>query len=256
MPALPKQRVFARAADATIYDQMVTAAVTVEGVFTLGVPDDLIDIAETLKHSAEWIKEHIEIDHCRGSRLHVKTLAIGINFLRACAEEFLKVDITTDRLIVYSLKLFAECWLDKNGKIQPNGEDDDGSGGWWKPKHEKFTLSLHATCPQYALGVGAQVWDRTTYHRSTGKTFTWERAEGEDGDPIDQLHRFVRLHLHPEESEFHVETMPYTPEAAMFFVNILLGLCSIIKNVDDFFADPKRLEAAIGGRLALTLGGT
>lgn len=81
--------------------------------------------------------------------------------------------------------------------------------------------------------------------RSTGETVVWEDVYNSNDEAIERLNGFIGLRKYVDENDHDFQVMPYTPAAANFFTNLLLGLARLVMNVDDFFADKKRVKAAI-----------
>src|SRR5438128_1233686 len=118
MPALPDQWIRHEAEDGTEFRQKVTASVTTEGDFHLGVPQELFDIARVLMEDGETLKKiayhgcvgFARNRHGQSARLCCKSLAFGLRFLEACAEDYLKCEQVTERLILYKTRIDVNMW--------------------------------------------------------------------------------------------------------------------------------------------------
>lgn len=250
MPSLPPQRLYYRTEDDQEYNAKVTAGVTVDGVFTIGVPDNLLKSAKSLVHKgSNGNPDHIALHtpYRAPARVQCSCLAHGINFLKACAADYMKAEETVERVIIYKLDAYCSAWISKSG-FYPNGHvAPDDEGVWWTPKskmaHGGRDYSYN-NGSSFTLGFGAAVMDRKTMTRSSGETVVWESVEDDNADDaIKRLNGFVGVQLDPDHE--HFETMPYTPQAAEFFVQIMLAISQLVINVDAFFADTKRFELAI-----------
>jgi hypothetical protein len=266
MAKLPDQRIYAKASDDTSYDKKVSATVTSEGEFSIEVPRELGEMADALIHRDPWIKEGLKlVQKSGGERLRSDTLGVGVNFLRACAQEYITAEVIVERVIVYRIENQCAVFIDKNGKLHPNGyggvrggSEDIVEGDWWSPKmHDEFINgSMGRVAQGYSVLIGAEVWDRATHKRSTGDTIEWRpitNSEKRLPAAVERLNSFIGMSVEPEESGALV--MPYTAEAAEFFTSVILALSQIAVSVDAFFADKKKLDLAVKGQLALTFGG-
>lgn len=163
MPSLPKQRIIVHTKDGQFYDARVTAGVTTVGIFTLGIPDDLVKIAKIfathLKDNPDKVK--VDTPFRQPARLHSSTMAHGITFLKACATEFMKAEETVERVIVYRVTAQTAVWIAKDGTLCPYGHfDDDSDGAWWKPKSKVVQSLLEHDHVTYMFGFFAVVKDR------------------------------------------------------------------------------------------------
>jgi hypothetical protein len=244
MPKLPDQWINFRTDDDARFSEKVTCSVTTTGEFSIGVPRALLDIAFKRINSYATNKDGVAFKSQAGTdRILGHALAHCINFLRDCAEDYLKAEETRDRVIVYKVQVEASAWIDHKGRLWSSGGLDEVEGGqWW---HPHIGRELHATnrAPFYCVGLAARVFDRVTLTRSSGKTEIWEYVRDSKDVEIDTLNGFTGLNLDPDEHDYKV--MPYTPAAARFFINMMLGICNLAMNIDDFFSDEKRLQAAI-----------
>lgn len=249
MPALPKQQIFEEHVDGTSFSAKVDASVTVDGVFSLGIPPELESIAYAIKDKdGAHIGQHNS--NCP-YRIYGKTLAACKNFLGECALQYLSATETTVRVIVYRTQIDVSAWIGKDKKLYPNGSLEEGDGGtWWEPKTQHGISSTNRV-EQYGIGIAARVYDKITTTRKSGEVIRWEEVDRDEEDTaIKFLNGFNSLAIDPER-EHSLKEMPYTPEAAQFFTKVMLGLCQLGMNIDAFFGDEKRLLGAIASGQSL-----
>lgn len=257
MPALPDQWITVKGDDETKFSEKVTASVTVEGDFNMGIPPALKDIAMRLMRDHVLLKDtgHVEYaKHRYGAepRLTAKCLAYCLNFLRACAQDYLKCEVITDRVIAYDTKIDVSMWVNEDGSLAANGVVGDGGGEWWRSAGKQAQFHSGNRLDFMAVGVKARVFDRFTYRRSSGDTIKWGRANDEKDEALNELNAFGPLDIDP--STEHYQIMPYTPQAARFFSRMMLAICELGRQMDGFFADPKRLNKAIQSPAMLPWG--
>lgn len=228
----------------TFFEYKAGVYVTKDGVFHVDLDERLCEIAEKLpKH-----EHHVEVDYVARNqnwKIHCKVLGYAANFIRACAQDYLACEKVTERVIVYGHNLEVAFWVDGQGRLCQNGCNADG-GQWFKGSELQSTRSV----PFYSVGIGAAVYDKTTFKRKSGDTVTWEFVRDEKKDEaLNKLNSFCHLHMDPERGSFN--TMPYTVEAAEFFYKMLMALCSLAFQMDNFFGSPEKLQLAIsqGARL-------
>lgn len=244
----------ARASDDFAFESQTDAFVDHRGEFSVVIPEELVEIAET-----KMPMSGLGIHGSRGkSRVHCTNLREAEKFLNDCANDFVTVETVKDRVILYGCRLQVSFWINKDGTLLPNGGMNaaDRDGHWWQPKTDKYSNLHSRNCVEfYSVGLGAIVFDKVTHKRASGDTLEWQRVredhDSDDDTPLGRLNGFSTLAFDPEEHPGTFKEMPYSDKAAEFFYNILIALCQIGKNIDDFFADKKRLQLAIDNKLAL-----
>lgn len=244
MPSLPNQKIFAEAADGTQFKATVPASVTTTGEFSVGVPTELESIAFRLLPNYRAGRVSIAGRRNDAPRVRSKTLGEAVQFVNACAKEYVEVEAITERVIIYSMNIKVSFWLNDDGSLSPNGALGKNGGQWWKGKLAK---SLHSSDrSRYAeVGLIAAVYDRKSFKRSTGTTYVWERVDDRHDAPRD-IRELNGFHAHYFDPQLHgFKIMPYTPEAARFFTRMILGICKIGKCLDEFFSSEEAMEEAI-----------
>jgi hypothetical protein len=177
------------------------------------------------------------------------TLDGGDGFIRAAMDDYLAVEIHTERVIVYAHDCKV-CYSEAlDGSLHPNGYFAEKEPG--KAKHGG---KLHATehSRYFCVGIFARVYDRVTYIRPASQKIELKRVGFDiyDKSPAARLNAFIGLSLDANE---RTPYMPYTDEAADFFTNMMTGMCELARKLDDFLGDREKLELAIS-RQALLLG--
>jgi hypothetical protein len=251
MARLADQIIRAEAQDGLKIEEIVKAFVDAHGQFSVNIPDILTDIAD-----AKMPRSGLEVrGHRNNYQVRSSSLREALAFLTECAQDHVTVETKTERVILYGCDLRVAFWIDEKGQFWPSGYDHGvRSGNWWKPKMHRQSLHSDSGVEYYSVGLVAIVFDKITHKRASGDTLQWERVREDHNDeqsPIGRLNSFSALGIDPEDHPDTLRALPYSDEAAEFFYKVLIGLCHIAKNLDDFFADKKRLTLAIKQRLAL-----
>jgi len=218
------------------------------GVFWVELHPALTNIAEKLTHTEKWRYQNIGFKHSHGRlKLECRDLSKGQQFLCTCAADYLSVETTTQRVIVYGQQTAVAFWQGEDQKIYPSGAYK--VNGTWR-KFQDGLLEGNDHTNFYTLGVSAVVFDKVTSHRPSGDTVHYERVRIDLDDANTQaekdicwLNGFVRLSIDPEDSQF--KQMPYTPEAASFFLQLMLQICRMADSMEKFLTDDRILQLAI-----------
>jgi hypothetical protein len=240
----------------TKFEYQAGVYVTKDGQFHVDLDERLAEIAE--KMDGERHTAGVCLALGRGSKkhkVHGKVLGYIATFIRDCAKDYLACEKITERVIVYGHDLKVAVWVDGDGKLYPNGCHDEGGqrkGGWFKGSD----LCSSRTAPYYTVGLCAAVYDKTTYKRKSGSTVSYDRVrdtpdvDDEEGKRFKQpdeiiikLNSFCGLQTNPERTDY--KQMPYTVEAANFFYKMLLSMCRLAVEMDNFFGSPEKLTNAI-----------
>jgi hypothetical protein len=262
MPKLPDTYIKFQSEDHSYrkYHQCKTY-VDSEGNFTLHIPEELEEPADAIFKS-QWgmVKEQfgvVQVENQYKQRkwnwvVKSKTLAAAKKFLEYVLAEQSKCKVDTALVIAYEASLSMSFWLNKDGTVAGHGVNKDGK--WWGAKNNNGPASWEKETG--SIGIQAAVFRQKTFHRTTGKSVTYEKLHDDDAEVdiyITELNSF-RSDLHPDREDNITRTMPYTPDAAMFFTRMITALCHLAIQLDEFFGDPKTLQKAIkaGSTLALT----
>ncbi|TAL80714.1 MAG: hypothetical protein EPN77_19440 [Candidimonas sp.] len=209
------------------------------GVFSVRVPVELVELVPTA-----MLPVSVHRNFSRGHLyLRSAVLADVRSVLKKALGALLAPEETVERVIRYyvgSHVSFAEC---ENGDIVPNASWPTSR---WRIE-DRFGKH-HATDPSkggYSLIVGARVVDKKTLRRGDIVTVSYEYVSGShtpyaENDPLHLLQAWAAFSLPDTCSE-----MPYTPEAALFFHRMMLGMAELSRKIQDFMHDERRLLAAI-----------
>lgn len=227
------------------------------GIFTAIVPDWLYPNVKALntkplalhKPRTNW-------------RLSARTKMEIDELLKQAFADYSAPQIETTEVILYTWDAQAAF------VVGPNPDEIYQHGGFAKDtKWADLRCDLHATHPAqggYQIRLAAYVYNKTVTTRGAYQNITYERSHDghlspDPANPIHMLNSFraqggITYEGKPMVFGTRVEEMPYTPEAAMFFVNALFGMCRMARAMDGFFRDPVQLQAAIasGGIPLLT----
>lgn len=215
------------------------ASVDADGEFMATLPDHLAELARTVTHPA-GVRWSVGRAH---TRLHSKTLDTLKQALAALLKAWLTPDITTERVIRYSIASHVSFAEAPDGTIYPNGTFKDAR---WCDRN--LYGDHHATNPArggYSLTIGARVWDKRTIRRGDAVKVEYDYVStghvGDPDDPLNLLNGWCSFSL-PERD---VKEMPYTPEAALFFHRMMESMAELSRRVQTFMHDEPRLLAAI-----------
>lgn len=243
MPSLGTKDFGAKAKDGTKVSFKTDVYVTAEGEFTFSIPTEL-----------EELFSRCQAAKTRAGRLSAKTLDDGINTLRYLALELISGEEKTETVIVYGTLLEVAFWTDSTGKIWPNGSGRNG--GKWN-RFKSTSKAIHATerTTNYCVGITAGVFYKTTTFRASGDTVRYKEVDDMHKEtPAMMLNSFTGLNVDTANigSNFQPnKEMPYTPEAALFFYGILIGLCRLASEIDSVLGDKEQLQLAINSGVKL-----
>lgn len=267
MPKLPNQLIAAKGPDDTRYSASVAASVSTEGKFRLQVPDELRDIVTAAHSRGNGVVDNVTqrtkwgfYERHRfqpGQPLFVEadTLQEASRVLLDAAKEHLQCEMKTETFIIYCLEIAAPIWIEPDGKIYPSGScpSFEARAGHWHEMGSVPTLNSNRPAKgAYRVGVGAEAWDRTSFIRPSGTTYSWSRTKCANfgyETPLEKLQSFVCLELTPQTAG--VKKMPYTDAAALWFHDCMLSLFRIAYGMDRFFSSEQNLLAIQEGRAPL-----
>lgn len=245
MPEIAKQWVAAKAPDGKEFSYKAACYVTSEGEFTIEIHPDIESIAMRLEGRAG-----VSIRRARSDapfRVYCRRLDDGIAFLKLCAAALINVEEKTERVIVYRAEFNLAFWEKPDGSIWPNGV---GRPGAWRDLvfSNKGTNSTDPT-NIYSLGICAAVFDKVTYQREGGATVKYTLSKfKDDQEPGAMLNSFTTLEVATHgigNSYCKTQEMEYTAQAALFFHDVMLGLCALAKRIDAVIGDKEALAKAI-----------
>lgn len=248
MPKIAAQQLSVQAPDKTWYHAKVEVTVTGNGTFRLVVPKELEEIVRAGIEKQEFDSALGLVRVFESLRLETKKLASGMAFLRACATNYLTCETIISRVILYDRSLELSFYVSTDGTICADGSDRAG-GDWFKgDNRNSFDES-----PFYRVGIYAAVYDKTIYRRPSGDTVIYKFVHGDHEAPEALLlNSFTGMRINTERRRDAAGEMDYTPMAALFFHRMLLGLCRLAKDIDDFFKTPEAMVKMINdGHLML-----
>jgi hypothetical protein len=250
MPAIAGQWIAIQTKDGAKFEYKADCFVTSEGEFTIQIHPDLLSIAYRMKP-----QNGVGINKARSDaaeRVYCNDLKAGLAFLKACAVELLTAEEKTERVIVYEAEFNLSYWKQPDGRIFPNGYNEAGiirPGQWQDLKfHNKGTNSTNRT-NIFSLGICAAVFDKVTTIRKSGNVVRYISIRNlERNSPAAMLNSFASLDVNTRgvgQSYCRSQEMPYSDEAALFFHDVMLGLCSLAERIDTVIADKPKLFEAI-----------
>jgi hypothetical protein len=231
--------------------------VSASGIFFVNIPDWLADNAEAIVRNFDTYtfrpKVHLRIE---GKRL------IDVqNAVSAALREYSKPEVSTELVIRYTVTSRCAAWQMPDGTFAPNGHvastiasaqgrstvrGENGCGEW-----VKFRREINATNRidgGYSVMIGAAVYQKVTTVRGSAVNVKYEKCQGSydaSSQPIYLLNSFTSFDLNDRARDYTLEEMSYTPEAAMFFYNMLLGITSLAVKMEEFFCSKDKLMSFI-----------
>lgn len=231
------------AEDGTKFECVSTVHVSKDGSRFTVTLDERLNVSAYRLLSGKY-KVGIATSHGK-ERITAAKLDDAIQFINACAMDYMACECVTERVIVYNYLIDLDYWRMPDGTLCPNGADRKGGG--WRSRQSSRSAKF------YSLGFSAAVYDKTSYKRASGVTHKWSRVCASDKDAIAvALNSFVNLDINPDDQH---EEMPYTEAAARFFHGVMLAMCQLGESVRCFFEDKDKLQIAIDKGQKLLGGG-
>lgn len=232
---------------ATDEELRFTSVVTVdkEGCFHLSIPDELEDVARAmLKGMASYTLTRPR----QSLRLSGTDLDACENFIKRIMDEYLACDVKEELVIVYGA-------LMKVGYAKSRDDDTIGPNGYSvsktncaDPRDFDWCGDLHASNRSefYTVGVAAEVRKKITYTRASvvKHEYKWPdypNNHGVSDHPGERLNSFTSITVNPKK----LKEMPYTDAAALFFYEMMLGMCHLADRFEMFFSDEDAIKHAI-----------
>lgn len=248
MPKLSDAHIGAEAEDGQKFEAKVGVDVLTDGTFSIECPEELADICEKIQTSGA----HVGISRSGARpRVYAPSLKDGLRLLKAAADDYLRAEEVTERVICYTASPNVSFWEEPDGTICPNGCGRKGK--WWAGKLHGHQFDSCHRLDSFSVGIAAKVFDKITTKRASGNRVRYVEVErdGHDKhtDPCQLLNGWTVLDVNPKTAR----QMPYTPEAALFFHEVQKALCKMARSLDDFISDDEKLMLAIqaGGQLLL-----
>jgi hypothetical protein len=258
-----------------------------KGEFSISIPANLAPACEELAEKQEWNNVTVHEGRTDGQgngkwvvRANDKTRAVAL--VSAAARIWAKAETTTEYVIVYAHDAEGRYMVGPNGEVATDLYDIDKNfypntsrkspteyrQGWQWSESKRNHFGEKTT---FKFGIGAKVYEKITTKRSTGTTIRYELwYGGENGEKCDEdcndhfARRTYAQRLNSLDLHFSIGTdyangdkypeIPYTEEAARFFFEAIMSLCSISERIKNFFGDRTMLQKAIESRASLMLG--
>jgi hypothetical protein len=263
MPKLPDTLIKAEADDGQVFLYRGATLVSTDGLFSVEIDDRIHETAHKMRHEKSerynqmfW-SHKISMSHSYGkNRAEGRELEVVKAFLCACALDFITGKESSALVIRYGVLLGVSFWLDTKGEIHPHGGGIDG-GNWWKAKFYETKYHSGNQPEKVAIGVNAAVFNKITTKRSTGETvrYEWHRGEhhhDQETDPGLLLNSWAKS---VDGDDSTMKEMPYTPEAALYFIEIIKTISRMAIGIDSFLSDEKSLKKAIESKKQFLITG-
>jgi hypothetical protein len=242
MPNLPDLRFGFKGKNDEKLAFSVSASVKNDGEFSVAIPEILLPLCKHLQPKFPQVQIYGH-NRTADERMYSANLNEIKKLIAAAAEEYLKCDVTTERVIVYAHACHVAFWQTLDGNLCPSGVGQP-NGSWSKVGD----LSTNSRTLFYSVGIFARVYDRTVTTRGTMSKVTFEEPEEWKGNhqlPANwgkALNSFVHFDYKPTDDS---KRIPYTEEAAQFFYQTLMALCGMADRLDAFLKDDKKVQQAI-----------
>lgn len=174
--------------------------------------------------------------------------------IKKALQTVLEVTITEELIIAYNIESHVSFAEDEAGNIYPNAgfpgaswQHNDIARNWYGGHH-----SSNRARGGYSLCVGAMALKKITHTYGEKSRVKYENYQGK-GDhlqakcPASLLNSWVSFNL-PD----NCKEMPYSDEAATFFHNLMLGMASLSRKIQEATFDQNNLQQLIqtsGNRL-------
>jgi hypothetical protein len=228
------------------YSYKADVTVDKEGIFSVSIPEELVDTAEQMvkKQEVRHFSLHkLKVRHVITGREKGKCLA----FIRDIIQDFQHCEVTSEIVIAYRTSSGLTYWKKGSGEIVPNGSYDhkgyeDGSGSFQGSNNATKTTNT------FSVGIAARVYEKLTAHTPSGDKVTYKVTYGagthHDRDTwLQKLNSFNGINTVHSNSD--TKEMPYTEEAARFFYESMIGLCKLSDRIEMFFSSPGNVQQAI-----------
>lgn len=236
-----------------------------DGDFHATIPAELYESAERMLGTDTWdsakrnsglwpgiVPSKAKVNH----RIGGKVLENIERFISAAMIEHLACEVTEDLVIIYTHECKTKYVYNDDGEFGRNGYAFDGRPYYFGGND---SVAAHQAVSKYSIAVGAKCVKRITYTRPSGVKVVFDRPDFPNNHhrsehPGEMLNEFIALY--PEGAKCQV--IPYSDEAAMFFVNLLTAMCKMSHQLDHFLGNEDNLRLAIarGGATALTFNPT
>lgn len=211
------------------------------GLFSATIPEELAQSAKQLANTSDWKTEVRVSKAVANHRVEGSRLDRIESFIRDAMKNHLVVDEKRELVILYRHRNMTTFSRAADGGIHPNGHFAGKDAEW------AGNPSIHATSlPDiFSIGVNACVREKITYTRPSGSKIVYERPPGDHfaRDAIQRLNGFCVASLDGHATG--VCQMTYSTKAADFFTDMMLALCRLGEQFDQFVGDKDQLAIAI-----------
>lgn len=216
------------------------------GVFNVSISEELVPIVDELIKLDEYGGLYLQYSRNRKPIICGDRLDKCEKLVIAAGNDYVQCDISTEEVILYSVKNSITYVKSPKGEIFPNGsfvEAEYGNGGKWYGD-----LDATNRKPIYGVGFVARCYEKITYSRPSGVKTEYRKSYTE-GEYRKLLNSFCGISLKTDE----MNEIPYSEEAAQFFYRTMLSMCYLADKLDVFFNDKIAVTKAIKNKTALLL---
>ena len=213
-----------------------------DGTFNVTVPDE---IAETLRAIERSARQPFTLTRpAKNLRVSAMSLGAARTAVEAAMRDHLACEVVRERVILYGTDMRITYVVDEdrivpNGSFAAPGHYEQGRARW------RGTLNANSTADFYSVGLVAYVREKITYIRPTSTKVTYERVPDGEGEAVRKLNGFIGITHRNIAPGGQIKEMPYSDEAAAFFYDAMIAMCTLSHRIEGFFADPAKLAKAI-----------
>jgi len=248
MPKIQTARFYYRDENNTQIEYKADVNVGLEGVFSMRIPDFLVDFIESERRGGDGARDSKVGLYKRATGVYAQcnVLETLLNFVNACFNVYSAPDVQRHLVLMYKRDGIASVWQDLDGTLRPNG--CGAPDGQWAD----FGKSWHATNRPEGFGVNVVARVRVKIVKTRGVSVTTEYSE--DRAEIRRFYPELVSDADLPGAELNafgctigknVEQIPYTAEAERFFVNLMLSTAELAMRIANFGADKERVLQAI-----------
>lgn len=263
MPIIKTRHFQHKAKSGDVFEFKAPIKVDSKGEFSVEIPEELATSAQALLKQPIWAG-HIKVEQAR-VHWHIKSRALDSleRFVEAAMAEHMAVVVTKELVIRYRYRNHTAGAKDAQGNIHPNGHWVDKPGSDQKNWEWAGNQNIHATNRPSLFGVGvvARVYMKVTYTRNGGSKVDYTNdlpGSHWDRNPMRRLNDFI-VQAPDERDGFrsgdimtsgkspsdNIHEMPYSDEAASFFADLMVAMCRLGEQLDNFVGNRANLELAI-----------
>lgn len=164
-------------------------------------------------------------------------------------ENLVEITETTDYILTFKFSSHSNYWKNGHGEIRPPVGHSREEGDQYFSGTERGMFGA-SRC--FDIGIRASCLRRKKYTSGKGEKieYTNRLTDSEVGYYAKQLNEFC-IELVPSEHDQTIKVIPYTEDAARFFVDLIFGICHLTDQFNSYFSDAEKVTELIERRTKL-----